>query len=403
MKTAIVANFPVGPKFNGGAMTVWGLVNALIEKGDQIYLILLCEKNTEKKIYTECINILAQYNIKFEIIYFEEKKKNIFKKIKNFLISFFLKSPDYFFYEQKKLNKELKKIFSREKFERIFCYHFDALSACYTENKENIVCCLGDLIHEPRNNRRLILNNSLYSRIINYLEEKISNKIIKNMLHGFDKKGFYANHYYEKTKLQIKQTNYFRTSIIRPKNKVKYLEKNEKISRVILIGDLSGTVTISSLYFLKDFLKYSNSSIINYFKFEIFGRGNLHRSLNDLKKIESVIFKGESNNLSNEFNNSCVLLACNTIDVGIRVRIITALSHGIVVITHSSNLKGIPELEHNKNALIFNNGNELSNILIKIKNNEIKLRKISDEAIITFEKYFYFSNAFKNLENKIFK
>ena len=67
---------------------------------------------------------------------------------------------------------------------------------------------------------RLILNNSLYSRIINYLEEKISNKIIKNMLHGFDKKGFYANHYYEKTKLQIKQTNYFRTSIIRPKNKV---------------------------------------------------------------------------------------------------------------------------------------------------------------------------------------
>ncbi len=80
MKTAIVANFPVGPKFNGGAMTVWGLVNALIEKGDQIYLILLCEKNTEKKIYTECINILAQYNIKFEIIYFEEKKKNIFKK-----------------------------------------------------------------------------------------------------------------------------------------------------------------------------------------------------------------------------------------------------------------------------------------------------------------------------------
>ena len=68
MKTAIVANFPVGPKFNGGAMTVWGLVNALIEKGDQIYLILLCEKNTEKKIYTECINILAQYNIKFEML-----------------------------------------------------------------------------------------------------------------------------------------------------------------------------------------------------------------------------------------------------------------------------------------------------------------------------------------------
>ena len=38
------------------------------------------------------------------------------------------------------------------------------------------------------------------------------------------------------------------------------------------------------------------------------------------------------------------------------------MSHGLVVLTHSSNLNGIPELEHNKNVLVFNTLKELEDL-----------------------------------------
>ena len=44
MKKIIISNFPVGPKFNGGSMTVWGIVKFFLENKIDLLLILICDK-----------------------------------------------------------------------------------------------------------------------------------------------------------------------------------------------------------------------------------------------------------------------------------------------------------------------------------------------------------------------
>lgn len=401
MKIGILANFPVGPRYNGGAMTVWGIHQAYKEKGYDIKLILLCDQNTNASIFKDCQEFLKLNKVNYEIIFFNYQKKNLFNKIKNFIKSLLFQTPEYFFYEQSKLNKKVEEIFEKENFQKIICYHFDALSSCYLNKSKNIICFMGDLMHEPRAAGRLINVNNLFSKCINKLEEIISMRVTLNLLSKFQNIGFCAHHYKEKIKKKIIHTNYYRVPIINPEKIIKYEINIKDVNKILLIGDLTGTVTISSLIYLQKFLKNSNSIDKEYFEINIFGDGKLKSSLKDLNNYKFIKFRGVSNNISDEFDNMSILLVSNDIKVGMRVRIITAISYGLVVLTHSSNLTGIPELEHNRNVLVFNSFSELDHLLEGIKNSTIDLDKISKEGINTFNKYFNYKNAVTDLEKKL--
>lgn len=400
MIAAIIANFPVGPKYNGGAMTVWGIVQALKKKKYKIDLILLLDKKTSKNIVKDCLKFLKANRINYKIIEYNNNKIGKIKKFINLIKSVIFKTPDYFFPNQVNLKEKVKKILNSKKFHYIVCYHFDALSACYELKNKSIVCCMGDLMHDPRNKRRLIKKNNFFLRTINKFEEILSIRVSINMLKNFKNIGFYAYHYSKFMRKYIKRVKYYRTSIVAPKKFFNY-SLNKKVDTIVLVGDLTGTVTISSLKFLNKFLNFTNYEVKNYFKFNIIGGGSLDKSIINFDNFKFVKFKGISENITKEFTQSTILLACNTIDVGIRVRIITALSHGIVVVTHSSNCKGIPELVNKKNSLIFNSKNELQKILIEIKNSKLDLSFLSKNAIDTFNKFFYYERALIDLEKKL--
>jgi hypothetical protein len=59
-------------------------------------------------------------------------------------------------------------------------------------------------------------------------------------------------------------------------------------------------------------------------------------------------------NFDKELNKSDAIIVCNNIDLGNRVRILTALSNKTLVVTHRANIRGIPELIHNYNCLVGN-------------------------------------------------
>ena len=92
----------------------------------------------------------------------------------------------------------------------------------------------------------------------------------------------------------------------------------------------------------------------------------------------------------------------NTIDLGIRVRIITALSFGFVVISNIANQKGIPELKHNENCLLFKDNSQLIDIIESINNKSVNIFKIQNNALKTFNKNFYYPEAVKDLFKKIY-
>ena len=79
MKKIIISNFPVGPKFNGGSMTVWGIARYFIDSNIDFFLILTCnedEKNTLR--YNESVKILDSYKIDYKIIFYKNSKNNFF-------------------------------------------------------------------------------------------------------------------------------------------------------------------------------------------------------------------------------------------------------------------------------------------------------------------------------------
>ena len=109
-----------------------------------------------------------------------------------------------------------------------------------------------------------------------------------------------------------------------------------------MIGGLHGTVTNSGLKNLKDlFTEYPNTKKLH---FNIVGSGTLDQKFKYLSNQNNIKFVGRVENLKNFISDKKIILVPNDIILGIRVRIITSLMYGLVVITHRSNCKGIPEL-----------------------------------------------------------
>ena len=85
MKSLIISNFPVGPKFNGGSMTVWGIISYFVEKNKDLVLYLTCSTNQKNSSqYEECLSILKKNNLEYKIFFYKEKKINKIIKILNF-------------------------------------------------------------------------------------------------------------------------------------------------------------------------------------------------------------------------------------------------------------------------------------------------------------------------------
>ena len=90
-------------------------------------------------------------------------------------------------------------------------------------------------------------------------------------------------------------------------------------------------------------------------KFNIVGGNKLSKINKNLSDKKCLINFGESFDINYYYQKNNFLLVPNEIDIGIRVRIITGLSFGAIIVTHSSSLKGIPELKNNFNCFIFSN------------------------------------------------
>ena len=274
-----------------------------------------------------------------------------------------------------KIEHKLNKFLNHQ----IICYHFDVLSSCY--EVKNIDLLLGDFIHEPRISRRSLENRNILYKFVDFIERLAGFRVMKKLTEKSKSIGFFSYNYAIQFSKKIRVSRYFRTPIVDvdefKQDKLKKFNLN-----FLMVGHLQGTVTISSLKFLEKLInKFENYLVLNRINFNIVGGNKLSKINNVLKKKNNLVnFHGESFQIDNFYKTNNFLLVPNEIDIGIRVRIITGLSFGAIIITHKSNLKGIPELKNNENCLIFNNEEELIDIIEMLKNDKIDLDKIKIKA-----------------------
>ena len=393
MKKIIISNFPVGPKFNGGSMTVWGIIKYFLDNNIDFFLILTCNKDEKNNVrYNECLKILDTYKIDYKIFFYKNKKIKLSHKLINLLNALFFGKPGYFFPHHHKIKKEIEtkvKLFSKN---QIFCYHFDALSSCY--DIENMDLILGDFIHDPRISRRSFVKKNFVFKFFDFIENFAGFRVMKTLTKKGKSISFFSYNYAKQFSKRIKKSNYIKTPII-DGDTISQKNFNNSDLNFLMIGHLQGTVTISSLIFLEKFIrKFEDYLLVNNIKFS-----NLNKNLSNKKNI--INFCGESFKINYYYKKNNILLVPNETDIGIRVRIITGMSFGAIIVTHSSNKKGIPELKNNLNCLIFSNENELIDIIKLLKDRKVNLDKIRISAKKTFYEHFYYKKSVKNILNII--
>lgn len=399
--TLIITRGPIGPDFNGGSMTVWGFMTGLIKNYNINPHLIIFFENTKKNSFE--VNLTKKYLNQINIDYkffFINSKNSYFDVIINMF-----KFNYSFFFNTYIIKKDVSDYIFRKKPSRIYTYHFDSLTLIPEKFKKITIALLGDKMHEPRIFRRKILNNFFFKRLILDTIDKLYFKVVEIKLFNSLEKIFYFAHYYT-INSRDKRISYIRTMLEdqlnnNQINKIIHDKYNKKVKLdILMIGGLHGTVTISGLIFLNNFLKKNPK--INGVTFNLIGKGKIINKLSDLSNNKLVNFLGRIENFEEYLSKKKIILVPNTIILGIRVRIITSLMHGLVVITHLSNLSGIPELIHKDNCLIFENDEEFLDILNDIKNNRVDLLKISLSARKLFKNSFENHKVINEFKNKLF-
>jgi len=292
--------------------------------------------------------------------------------------------------------QEIKKILLKSKFDLIICYDWNAIAACAQITNIKKIALFGDPLHQVIRGR-IDDSNNIIKKCISFLKIKKIARISANLLSKFDKNfAFSKGHSKDFLKYDIK-SGYIQTPI---ENKKKLKLINSGTMRILHLGHLKGIVSIDSFkYMLFNFIP-ELIKILGNKKIEINVVGPYLKNMldsfpkfkNEIRKYKFIRFIGPVFPVEKTFLKNDLLLVCNEINLGVRIRILTAFSYGFPVLTYKSNKFGIPEIKNLKNCLIGNNAKQLAKKCLLIKSNP-KIRKmISKNSIILQRKKFSFSN-----------
>ncbi len=165
--------------------------------------------------------------------------------------------------------------------------------------------------------------------------------------------------------------------------------------RILLVGHLRGVVTLEGLtLFARDTLPVLERELgVDGFEVRIVGGYEAPMELRASLTRPNVKFLGHLGSVEEEFLTADLLLVPNSIELGMRVRILTGLSFGCCIVTHAANRLGIPELEHDQNALIASSGSGLARAIVRALGDEPLRRRIESGARSTHDRSFSLAAA----------
>ncbi len=383
---------------HGGAQTCYGIIQSLKNKYD-VHVISLYEySNQYKKDKKKNEEYLKKLNINVTYINIEKDlKKNFFQKFIILKDFFFPKLENY--YKWAKYEHKMETILEKINPKLVICYHYEPLVALYKKNYR-IFVMFGDPTQKvieqfffKKISKNFILN--LIYKLQLGIILSILNRLYKEITKNSEKVFFFASHYVKWSKLIGVNSSYIRTPLYDNFNKIR--GKTKKFS-ILMIGDLSGTVTKSGLdfFFKKIYPKLLMKIGQKNFEVNIVGR-NYKNYKKKYSEYININFLGRVEPADKFFLNSDLILTPNTIDLGIRVRLITALGYGCPIVTHSSNKKGIPEIQNNFNALVANSSEGITNHILKLYKDKFLKKKLITNGKKTFKKNFSHEVFYKNI------
>jgi glycosyltransferase involved in cell wall biosynthesis len=167
--------------------------------------------------------------------------------------------------------------------------------------------------------------------------------------------------------------------------------------RALHIGHLRGTATVAGLDLLVSDILPELDRVLGCDGYELHLVGGYYETLPErirhVLNRPNVAVRGQVFPPDPEFLNAHVVLVPTPIRLGIRVRIVTALSFGSCVVAHVANRDGIPELAHDHNCLIGVDGKSVAAECIRAARDPELRRRVAAAGRATYEECFSLTTA----------
>lgn len=288
----------------------------------------------------------------------------------------------------------------------VFGYHWDALAAMEHIHTVPTMGLVGDPHELPflMRNQFLAQNNPsvMHDRIRRLIAERLyvdsTRKICRRLLRKCDRRGAFAAHHAAMFSNHFaSECGYYRTPVPDPLLSGKVRPARNGKFRIMHIGHLRGIATLLGVEMLAFEILPQLEQLLPPDSFEIHIVGGYFKTLPaKLRKAldhPAVVLRGQVTPADDEFLSSHVLIVPTPVELGIRVRIITAFSFGTAIVTHRANAAGIPELKHQKNCLIGQTGGDLAGLCAEIYRDPSLLSRLEQGARETYDQTFSIDTA----------
>lgn len=393
----------------GGAITAYSILSILCNQSDFVTFVVLGSEDEEKlQKFKDTFDV---YHKNYDILFcgFELKNSNnkyidLLFPTRNKLFKFWSKST------------QIKYILEKISPDLVCAYHWEALASIIEFNNCPKAVFVGDPMHLPFLFRGIYIaeSNSKFSlsyivhKYIEFTSVHLMKKYMKLLLNQANFCGAFAAHHVNdfNNLLNSRLCKYTRTPTPDPYLNFSNEKPQNKKLKIMHIGHLKGIATLYGIRDIANIILPILDKSIGGDNYELHIVGGYFDQLDvKLKKVllehKSVIIRGQVSPSDIEFITSDLLIVPTSIELGIRVRIITAFSFGLPVVAHIANKKGIPELEHEFNCMIGNSPTQLAENITNLYRNPSLLKKIRVESRNTYLNNFSIESVGRHLNKEI--
>ena len=416
MQFAIVTEAIPNPSSAGGELANWSLIKYLRQQGQHV---TVCVLNSPSKLnspekFNEYIKDLLALGARVHCLDAPNAVKSVKRRDWCNRLTYYLGLPRVFFnpmlndyYPSISLASTIKKILRESKPDAVYVFDAGPIAALEDFREIPRMASLSDPIHLTKKQRLKFQKKLSLTFVVEYLrwmgiQRNLPRQIV-SALRSYESVGWFSAHHAEGLRQEGIACMHLHVPVVDQLNPIgakKYQERCQDTSgkiklRILMVGNLSSTANLSGLYPFADEIlpKLQDHFDIQRLEIHLVGRGTLPEVLRKRLSNPFVVFRGYVEDLAEEFYSSDIFLAPMDYKVGIRSRILTALSFGVCVVSHDSSALGIPELKHGENCLLGSNPQELAeHLLMALRSGQLRAR-LAVNARRTYEKYFAIDRA----------
>ncbi len=382
----LVGGAPPNPTTGGGAVTAWTVMSQLLDFGHDVSVIVLADPEhvtapeREQHVRDRGAKVITVPSRAPAV--FEALPRHVGARVRRAV-----DPPPETLYPTLADRGAVRDAVNGSGAEAAFVYHFEALAA----SRDVAVPRFAAVGDPPQLSALYHFRRGLPSlRGLTRLQAQLRRqpRLLVQMLNECAASGAFAAHHAAwLRRAGASGCEYLRTPVPDPGPTNR---READVPRILLVGHLKGAVTLEGLQrFASGVLPRLEDALgPEGFEVRLAGGYDPPPQLARLLDRPSVRLLGHVEDAAPEFLSAQVMLVPNSITLGIRVRIITAFAYGSCIVTDRANTLGIPELEHERNALVAHTPDGLARETLRALSDETLRARLGTGARETYERAF---------------